>query len=70
MPWDDAAPWWLQSLGGRAFGVDNDMRSLYVEFEAGEATHMHHDLEFMASILLRVDDLPAEWSECLQRREG
>jgi hypothetical protein len=66
--WGDASPWWLKSEGDLVFAVSTNFQSLRADFEPNDTMKMHHDLEFMASPLLRTGPLPVDWETCIERR--
>ena len=66
--WADIAPWRMRSATDTVFTYSDAFMAFAMEFEVDEdgiAVALSHDIEGIESPLVRIDDLPAEYSECL-----
>ena len=66
--WADIAPWRMRSATDAVFTYADTFTTFALEFELdgdGKATSFSHDIEGMESPLVRIGDLPEEYSDCL-----
>jgi len=69
--WADVGAWWMRSAADTVFTYADSFANISMEFgmgEDGKANTLTHDLEGVTSPMERLDDLPADWPECLERQ--
>lgn len=69
--WADVGSWWMRSAADTVFTYTDSFTNISMQFAIGgdgKADTLTHDIEGVTSPMQRLDDLPAEWPECQERR--
>jgi hypothetical protein len=64
--WADVGPWWMRSASTTVFTYQDSYQALSVEF-SDDGKSLGHDLDDIASPMEKVDTLPRDWSDCMER---